>query len=544
MGGMQRPGRAGLPVHMRCAVVKLLLSLHLLIWISDPALGQCFEHEHDQGMAGGLDFGSSVAISGDVAVVGVPRWFGSNGPGAAVIYGRQGAAWAVDAVLTGDNPFSGGVGEGDQFGFAVAVDGERVVIGAPYEIDAGVLNTGVVYIYKQDASGWIKEARIANPIPAVQDLFGFSVDIHGDRLVVGSPTLTSFLTEDVFIFKRSGAAWPLEQILVPTSSSFGAYFGRSVAIHDERILIGVPDYLSGTTPGRVAAYEYSGTQWLPSQVILPQQSSTKDTFGRAIAMDGDRAIIGGWHKDQAWIFHHEGGAWMERAHLTGPAFSHFGSSVAIQDDHALVGIPLWGTSAITGAVQTVRYDGATWIEEGALVATDKADGDEFGSSAALQDGRMIIGARRTDQLGVDSGSAYAYRYYRASLAASVTTLSLSAGGAQTMTLRGGDEHAGDIYLVVSSASGECPGAIVDDVYIPATVDALTAFSLANVNQLPYSTSLGFLDSSGEGVAGFQLPPATSPILTGLSLLHAGVILNPSTGTVLAASNAVSLSLGP
>ena len=525
-------------------MTKRLLALGALLSLAQPSIAQCYEAEHDQGLVGGFDFGYAVAVQGDYAVVGVPRWFGTNGPGAAAIYTRQGDGWVFDTTISGDNPFLGGAGPGDQFGFSVAIDGDRMVVGAPYEIDAGILNTGVVYVFRKEPTGWTKESRIPNPIPAIQDLFGWSVDLDGDRLMVGSPTLTSGPTQDVFIFKRSGTAWPIEQILAPPMDMYEAWFGRSVAIDGDKALVGVPSTISSFIPGYVAAYQHDGNQWLPVQKLVPGSSSVKDLFGRAMALQGDRVLVGGWNKSQAWIFHHDGTVWTEQAHFTGDAQSHFGYSVAIDGDHAVVGSPLADSSSVTGAVHLLRYDGGAWIEAGVLTAPDKAAGDEFGSSAALDSAQLLVGARHADQLGPDSGSAYSYRHFEASLNSAEASISLSSGGVQAMRLRGGEGHAGAVYAIVSSASGSCPGVLVDQIYVPVNVDGLTLFSIASANQAPYATSLGVLDAGGEASASFQLPTGSLPALAGLEIVHAAAVIDPSTVTVDSASNAIPLSLVP
>jgi hypothetical protein len=132
-----------------------------------------------------------------------------------------------------------------------------------------------------------------------------------------------------------------------------------------------------------------------------------------------------------------------------------------------------------------------------------------------------------------------------SLYASPLALSLASGGMQSFTLRAGPQSAGDLYLVLGSASGTLPGIPLDGLEVPLVLDAYTWFTAQKPNLAPLVETLGQLDPLGRAQAALQLPPATSPSLAGVTLHHAFVVLDWfGTWTFMHASNAMPVSLVP
>jgi hypothetical protein len=194
------------------------------------------------------EFGYSVAVSGNTAVVGAP-YSGSNDAGVAYIYVKAGSEWPTTPTTTLLDP---GAVEADSFGYSVSVSGKTVVIGAQ-----GVnSNAGAVYIYVKGASGWptTPTTTLSDPGATAGDSFGTSVAVSGRAVLVGAPGISSNAGA-AFIYEKSALGWPT----TPTTSlsdpgaTAGDVFGASVAVWDVTAVVGADQLLN---PGPGAAYIY------------------------------------------------------------------------------------------------------------------------------------------------------------------------------------------------------------------------------------------------------------------------------------------------
>ena len=215
-------------------------------------------------------------------------------------------------ALGGGGSGGTGIGSGDKFGTAVAIDGDRIAVGAPEEDlpEDFHFEEGAVYVFRLVDGAWVQEARLIAPTPGTQDYLGTSVALSGDVIVAGEPGHSS--KEEVNVFRFDGAAWAHEQTLKPDPliSSYST-FGRAVAVLDDTLLV------AQHLPGTVYAYEHDGASWTLAQMLVP--SGIAAYFGTSIALAGDRALIGSSSLDQAFVFRREDGAWVEEQMLTHPA---------------------------------------------------------------------------------------------------------------------------------------------------------------------------------------------------------------------------------
>jgi tetratricopeptide (TPR) repeat protein len=163
--------------------------------------------------AGGGGFRLGVAVAGDVGVVCAPRRNLGNGNfGECVLYRLIGGTWTTDGVLLPSAP--------GMFGSSVAMSGDRIVVGAP---TYNVL-PGHAFVFRRVAPGsWVEEAVLA-PWHGNDTPFGSSVAIDGDVIAVGAPGEIDEAGAPtnpgaVYVFRRNGSAWPFEQKLVAPSSS-------------------------------------------------------------------------------------------------------------------------------------------------------------------------------------------------------------------------------------------------------------------------------------------------------------------------------------
>ncbi|MBL8878473.1 MAG: YHYH protein [Phycisphaerales bacterium] len=243
--------------------------LHYGGWgaLPDPALGG----------AAGDQYGYCVAIDDDLAVVGAP--FAQNAgmtTGAISILRRTGAAtWALEPGM----PIYGSV-EGT-FGWSVAIDEGRIVVGNPF-LDLAA------YVYEYVGGAWASTETLRSPCSG-PGLYGFSVDVCGDRIIVGQPEVAD-LGSRAFIYHRSGSSWPLEQRIDGPRS----HFGWSVAITDGYVIVGAPASIGlPTQPGCAFLFEDCSGTWVNKSVLTADPGTDLlDGFGRDVDIDGECAIVG------------------------------------------------------------------------------------------------------------------------------------------------------------------------------------------------------------------------------------------------------------
>jgi hypothetical protein len=235
-------------------------------------------------------FGAATDISGDTVVVGaLSDDHTSVNAGSAYVYVRNGTTWTQQKKLTASDPATT-----DQFGSTVAIDGNTVIIGAAYDDDLGAFS-GSAYIFVRNGTTWTQQKKLnSNATQGIgnYDLFGSSVDIHGETVVIGAIGAGN---GEVHVYTRTGTNWFLQQKL--TASDGAAYdsFGYSVAIYDDVVVMGaVGDDDKGERSGSAYAFTRSGTTWTQQQKLLTNSSNhTSDVyFGQSIAVSGLVSVVG------------------------------------------------------------------------------------------------------------------------------------------------------------------------------------------------------------------------------------------------------------
>ena len=182
-------------------------------------------------------FGESVSISGDYAVVGAP-WddVGGDDSGSAYIFKRNGDTWEQAAKL-----IPGDGAEDDEFGSSVSISGDYAVVGAPYDNDKGD-DSGAAYIFKRNGDTWEQAAKLIPDDGAEDDEFGSSVSISGDYAVVGAPYDNDKGDDSgaAYIFKRNGDTWEQAAKLIPADGAEGDRFGESLSVSEDYAIVGAP----------------------------------------------------------------------------------------------------------------------------------------------------------------------------------------------------------------------------------------------------------------------------------------------------------------
>ncbi len=414
------------------------------------------------------DFGYSVAVSGDVSVVGASAGFGTTlGSGSAYVFARSGTTWSQQQKLTA----SDGV-NGDSFGIAVAVSGDTAMVGA-FSDDVGTnANQGSVYAFVRAGTSWSQQQKLTASDGAANDLFGISLAISGDTAVVGAYSDDVGANTDqgsAYVFVRSGTVWSAQQKLTASDGAPSDWFGYSVAVSGDTALVGAYSDNVGTNLNQGSAYVFvrSGTTWSQQQKVTASDGAGADSFGRSVAVSGDTALVGaylddvGTNTDQgsAYVYVRSGTTWSEQQKLTasdGAANDWFGYSVAVSADTTVVGAYLddvVGTNTNQGSAYVFVRTGTTWSEQQKLTASDSAVNDLFGASVAVSGDTALVGAF-ADDVGANTDQGSAYVFVRSGTVWSAQ---------QKLTASDGAANDWFGYSVAVSGDTAVVGASVDDV---------------------------------------------------------------------------------
>ena len=377
-------------------------------------------------------FGEALVLQGNTLLVGVraDSDVGVNS-GAAYAFLRSGNAWIQRAKLTADDAASN-----DSFGQAVAISGATVAIGAYQDDDRGG-DSGSVYVLRRNLRGvdrWGLEAKVIAGDGASGDQFGQVVALDGDTLVVGAAfaDVAGADAGSAYVFNRNrGGAdnWGLVAKLIAGDASAGDFFGSSVAVSGDTVLVGAfADDDVGSASGSAYIFERNrggADNWGQVAKLTAADAEATDQFGFSVALSGDTAVVGaqfessaGNYGGAAYVFErNQGGAdaWGQTAKLganDGRANDQFGFAVAMAEETILVGAPgKDDVGANTGAAYIFvpnRGSAIPWIQAAKLSHADADMGDRFGESVAISGETALVGAGRNSDAAEETGSAYVF----------------------------------------------------------------------------------------------------------------------------------------
>lgn len=309
-------------------------------------------------------------------------------------------SWSIGQELVRDDPYYS-----DLFGESVAISGSYAVVGAPNEDLTGKTDAGAVYVFKNIGGTWTQTVKLTASDAAAYDQFGHAVDIHGDYIIVGAPH-----NDSAYIFKLENNVWVQQPKLYVSSPDT---FGNSVAITDGYAIIGdyTDDDENGTASGTAYIFKLdtNGT-WVQDDQIFPTNPQQLDHFGGSVSIDGEYAIVGAPHTDNsetgpqelsgsAFIFKRINNEWIQlgSALEAGDSTSggnHFGISVSISGNYAVVGASGdndKGENAGAAFLYRKKNEYA-WEDQSKFLTFDGNTNHYFGSSVAIDKGDILIGA--------------------------------------------------------------------------------------------------------------------------------------------------------
>ncbi len=388
-------------------------------------------------------FGDAVAVDGDTIVIGAPlRNSGtSQDTGAVYVFVRDpetGDFTELERFIGTDTTAN------DKFGSAVDVDGNTIVIGAPEDDSATLTDSGSVYVFVRDPStgDFDQQQKLEASDAAAQDLFGSSVYIEGNTIVVGAPRKddgTSTAAGAAYVFTRdpndATNPWSQQQKLMAADASAEDEFGAAVTFNGSTIVVSAPlDNLGalGTIFDAGSLYVFTRDQtlstdpWTQDQKLTASDGSAGDRLGFSVSIDGNTILAGAPRADSTG-FTEDGAAYIftrpsadadfSEAQILNPVFpnsdAQFGTSVFVDGQTALIGAPgaRFLTSTDAGAAFHFTRDPltGTWSQQQGLAGSDPQAQAEFGRAVGLDAATTVIGSpKRT--LGTSSlaGAAYVF----------------------------------------------------------------------------------------------------------------------------------------
>lgn len=254
----------------------------------------------------GLDrFGDSLAVDGARMVIGAPTSNSNRGlhSGVAFVFERIVSQWVQVAVLEPNEPVDSGVD--DNFGLAVAIAGDRVLVGAPYSDDAGP-DAGAGYVFERVAGVWSQQAKLlATGAPSFMALGG-RVALDGATALLGSvhDTVNGFASAGaVRAFEPGPSGWVELPPIVAADPATGASFGSSLSAQAGRLLVGASgDAESGAGSGAAYLFTRSGSGWTQLAKFRASDSAPGAGFGTAVAIDGTTAVVSAFRPQASHLY--------------------------------------------------------------------------------------------------------------------------------------------------------------------------------------------------------------------------------------------------
>lgn len=334
------------------------------------------------------------------------------------------------------------------FGQAVAVSGQTSVVGAPAD-DTPEANSGSATVYLRSGTDWTPQATLIAADHHTGDQLGYSVDLDGDTAVVGAPFDNPDGVVDAgaaYVFVRSGGTWTQQAKLSPNGASAGDSFGWAVALRGNVAVVTAPDADRGDRHGAAYVFLRSGTTWSQRAVVRPTDRPAGG-FGLSVAMDQDTVVVGQYgpatFPGAAYVFVGSGSNWTQQARLTasdGRGQDFFGAAVDVSVDIVVVGAKFdTAGKPYSGSAYVFARTGASWTEQAKLLASDAHPDDELGTSVAVQGDTAVVGAYNYPVAPFASAGGAAYVF-------------TSSGGAwaQRQRLLAPDEN-GNIHFGIAAA---------------------------------------------------------------------------------------------
>lgn len=401
-----------------------------------PAAGQCNLNELTRLTANDASvedyYGWAVAVSGETMMVGAIN-DDDNGSQSGSAYIYHLASDSTSPIQIGKITASDGAA-GDEFGSTIGLEGDLAVVGTPKKDDVcpsdPQCQSGAAYVYRYDGANWQQEAKLTADDAGENDWFGISVDIDGGTIVVGayqdgSSGIGSFDgVGAAYVFEFDGKDWNQVAKLTASDSANGNLFGFDVAIDNDVIIASAHGSFSAS--GAVYVFERPGSGWTDATQdakLTASDAAGFDQLGFGLDISGDVIVAGAYRDDDlgadsgsVYVFHRPGANWANMTQTfklnanDGQSLDFYGLDVGVEDDIIVVGAQGDDDNgAWSGSVYVYLFSGGSWTQNAKFTASDGVIQDRFGECVTIDDGVGVFGAYGDDDSGMTSGAAYVFR---------------------------------------------------------------------------------------------------------------------------------------
>ncbi len=379
-------------------------------------------------------FGNSVSLSNNRALIGA-YFDDENGTesGAAYIFDFDGDNWIQTTKITALD----GVAF-DQFGISVSLSGDRALIGAS-NVDN---NTGAAYIFDFNGNHWIQSKKLAGELVGQNSYFGYSVSLSENLALIGAVRQfvnindighnTSGEIGSAYIFNYDGQNWLQSQELVADIPQVDDYFGVSVSLFENRLIVGslgydhkIYDDLGSlvetiSNAGAVYIFDFDGINWSQSQKLTVNEPETNDYMGFSVSLSNkhiltgapSRTVPGESNSGAAYIFEYDKSDWNQTNSFIGNNHEFLGFSVSITENMALISVAGEDIDGLinVGSVLLFEFIDGIWVLNKRITTSDiPQQYNAFGSSVDISSNNILIGAIGNNERGLRAGKAYSFK---------------------------------------------------------------------------------------------------------------------------------------
>ncbi|WP_299771172.1 FG-GAP repeat protein [uncultured Pseudoteredinibacter sp.] len=407
---------------------RQILLVITVFWATHLSAGQQKLQAYD-GKPGD-SFAFSVAIDSDTALIGA---FNADlesqlGPvpdaGAAYVYKLTSEGWTLDSKLIAREPKAG-----DTLGGNVALKGSTAVLGVSRRDDVAE-DAGAVLVFEKQSNKWEEKTWLVADDGMAGDAFGQSIALTENIMVIGAPRSDALAKDSgsAYVYQRQKGMWKFQKKLTASDGAEGDLFGISVTIDGNTVLVGADlNDEKAEKAGAVYAFVFENGKWQQQAKLMAADGGHTDIFGVRVSLSGDTALISARRDDvegigidagSAYIFERTQGRWAQQVKLISPdgkADDRFGRGVSLLNDTAIISAmnhDVNGDDA--GAVYVYKRSNKNWILASKILAKDGKLGDRFGwniaQSLSIKDteeqSHIIIASPNRADKGVNSGVAY------------------------------------------------------------------------------------------------------------------------------------------
>ncbi|MEZ5471433.1 MAG: hypothetical protein R3E90_06615 [Marinicella sp.] len=363
-------------------------------------------------------FGMGVSIYGNTAMIG--QGVADNQSGRVYVFKYENNQWNQTQILYPNNNLEGNKGRFGAYG--ISIEGNRAVIGSQ-EGHGGALVSGYAYVFEFDGSQWNNTQILKNSDSAINDRFGHSVSLSGDRIMVGAyeRNISDSATGKAYIFELHNGSWVETHGFRPAEANYYERFSYTVSLNNDTAIISRLGYF----PIKPAAFvfRFDGENWNENQIITDWNGYDYSGFGLSISQFNNQTIISAAYKwDQGsplpaigsvYLFEDDDSQLNLVDEFQSPTSTtqSFGHSINMFENHMVIGIPQDTEYGIeTGSAQFLTKEKNTWVHNKLFIPPKGANYWNLGTSMQVSGNRLIVGTGPADLENLEAGASYLYEF--------------------------------------------------------------------------------------------------------------------------------------